>query len=86
MHRVDHATKPFSTDDVLEADRLPFGQRGWSRWRSVVSTGMGASLVVVLGEFGHEVVEMILAEGDEMVEAFRLDHLNKSLDPGIEVG
>ena len=36
----------------------------------MVSLRMGAGLVVVLGEFGHEVVEMDLAEGDEMIEAY----------------
>ena len=37
---------------------------------------MVSGLVVMVCEFGHEVVKMILTEGDGMVEAFRLDRLD----------
>lgn len=40
----------------------------------------------MLDELRDEMVEMILAERNEMVEAFGLDRLHKSFDPGIQVG
>ena len=52
----------------------------------MVSIGVRARLVVVLYEFANQVIEMILAEGNEMVEAFSLYHLNKTFHPGVEIG
>lgn len=36
--------------------------------------------VVVLDILAHQVVEMLLAEDQEVIEAFDLDSLNKPLD------
>ena len=52
----------------------------------MVSMRVRAGLVIVLYEFTNQVVEMILAEGNEMVEAFRLDGLNETFDTGVEIG
>ena len=86
MHRLDHATKPFSKNNLFETDRLPFGHRRLVFERPVVSIGVRTRLVVVNNEFANQVIEIILAERYEMAEAFRLDRLYESFDPGIQVG
>ena len=43
----------------------------------MASDHAGACRVVVLDKFGHEVVEMPLAEDDEFIQAFQLDRLNE---------
>ena len=47
---------------------------------------MRSRLVVVVDEHANQIIEMIVAEGDEMVEAFGLDGLNKTFDPCIQIG
>ena len=49
------------------------------------SNRIRSHFVVVLSELGNQVVEMIASERDEMIKAFRLDHLNESFDAGIEI-
>ena len=48
--------------------------------------GVRSRFVIVLDKFANQVVEMILAEGNEMVETFGLDCLHKTFDPGVEIG
>ena len=86
MHGLDHTPKPFFADDLLKLNRLPLGHRRLITRRPMVSMRVRARLVIVLYEFTNQVVEMILAEGNEMVEAFGLNGLNKSFDPGVEIG
>ena len=62
MHRLDHATKPFSTNNLFETDRLPFGHRRLVFERPVVSIGVRTRLVVVNNEFANQVIDIILAE------------------------
>ena len=52
----------------------------------MVSMRVRSRFVVVLDKFANQVIEMILAEGNEMVEAFRLDGLNETFDTGVEIG
>ena len=52
----------------------------------MVSVGVRTGLVVMVDELANQIVEMILAEGDEMVETFGLDGLDESLDPCIQIG
>ena len=73
MHGLDHAPKPFSADDLLDLNRLPLRHGRLLTRGPMVSMRVRAGLVIVLYEFTNQVVEMILAEGNEMVEAFRLD-------------
>lgn len=44
----------------------------------MISDHAGAGRVVVLDKFGHEVVEMPIAEDDELAQAFQRDRLNES--------
>ena len=41
---------------------------------------------IVLAVFAAEIVEMVAAEHDEMVQAFLLDRLDEALDKGTSVG
>ena len=52
----------------------------------MVSMRMRSRLVVVFDELANQIVEMILAEGDEVIETFVLDGLNKTFNSGIQVG
>ena len=52
----------------------------------MVSIGVRSRLVVMVDELANQIVEMILAEGDEMVETFGLDGLNKTFNSGIQIG
>ena len=85
MHRLDHTPKPFSTDDFFKPNRLPLGHWRLITRRPMVSMRVRSRFVVVLDKFANQVVEMILAEGNEMVEAFGLNGLNKSFDPGVQI-
>ena len=85
MHRLDHTAKPFFADDLLKPNRLPLGHRRLLTRGPMVSMRVRARFVVVLDKFANQVVEMILAEGNEMVEAFGLNGLNKSFDPGVQI-
>jgi hypothetical protein len=69
MHGLDHAPKPFSADDLLKPNRFPLGHGRLLTRGPMVSMRVRAGLVIVLYEFTNQVVEMILAEGNEMVEA-----------------
>ena len=84
--RLDHAAESFPADNVFKPNRLPLGFRSLVAGRSVVSIRVRTGFIVMLDELRDEMVEMIPAEGNEMVEAFSLDRLYKSLDPGIQVG
>ena len=52
----------------------------------MASVGVRTGLVVMVDELANQIVEVVLAEGDEMVETFVLDGLDESLDPGIQIG
>lgn len=41
--------------------------------------------VVIINEFRNEIIEMCLAESDEMVQGFVFNRLYNSFDPGIEI-
>jgi hypothetical protein len=69
MHRLDHTAKPFSADDLLKPNRLPLVHRCLLTRGPMVSMRARPRFVIVLYEFTNQVVEMILAEGNEMVEA-----------------
>ena len=84
--RLDHATKLFTTDNLCEANRFPFGNGPLITRRPMVSVGVRSRLVVVLDELTNQIVEVVFAEGDEMVETFGLDGLDESLDPCIQIG
>ena len=47
----------------------------------MVSIGVRTGLVVIVGELANQIVEVVFAEGDEMVETFDLSGLDGSLDP-----
>ncbi len=51
----------------------------------VVSTLVGSFLVIMNGILTAQVIEMPLAEYNEMVKAFLLDRLNESFDKRIRV-
>ena len=86
MHRLDHAAKPLSTCNLFEKNRLPFGHGRLVTRRPVVSVRMWAGLVVVLREFANQIIEVILAEGDKVIEAFGLDCLNETFDLCVQIG
>ena len=52
----------------------------------MVSMGVRPRLVVVFDKFANQLVEMILAKSNKMVETFGLDCLHKTFDPGAEIG
>ena len=85
MHGLDHASKPFSADNLLKVNRLPL-RHGCLLTRPMVSMGMRPRFVIVLDKFANQVVKMILAEGNKMIETFGLDRLHKTFDPGVEIG
>ena len=86
MHGLDHAPKPFSADDLLKANRFPLRHGRLLKRRPMVSMGVRTRFVIVLDKFANQVVEMSLAEGNEMVETFGLDRLHKTFDSGVEIG
>lgn len=45
----------------------------------------GACRVVVLDKLGHAVIEMPLAEDDEITQAFQLDRLNEPLAAAVQI-
>ena len=86
MHGLAHTPKPFTADNLFKANRLPFRHGRLLTRRPMVSMGMRPSFVVVLDKFANQVVEMILAKSNKMVEIFGLDRLNKTFHPGVEIG
>ena len=86
MHGHDHAAKPVSADDLLDSNRLPLRHGRLLKRRPMVSMEVRARFVIVLDKFANQVVEMILAEGNKMVETFGLDRLHKTFDSGVEIG
>ena len=46
--------------------------RSLTNWRKMISHHAGPGRVVILDELGHEVIQMPLAEDDELAEAFQL--------------
>ena len=52
----------------------------------MVSIGVRSRLVVMVDELANRIVEVVFAEGNEMVETFGLDGLDESLDPCIQIG
>ena len=54
--------------------------------RPMVSKGVRPRFVIVLDKFANQVVKMILAKSNKMVETFGLDRLHKTFDPGVEIG
>ena len=72
--------------DLLKLNRLPLRHWRLITRRPMVSMRVRSRFVVVLDKFANQVIEMILAEGNEMVEAFRLDGLNETFDTSVEIG
>ena len=83
MHRLDHAAKLLATFNVLELDGGPLGDFGLVARRSVVSTAVRAIGVIVGRERLDQVVEVVAAKNDEVLQAFMLDRLDDSLRSGI---
>ena len=86
MHRLDHAAKPLSTDNVFNSNGFPFGRRILIRGRSMVSVGVRARFIVMVGELTNQIFEVVIAKRNEMIEAFGLDHLNKTFHPCVQIG
>ena len=85
MHRLDHAAELLATFNVLELDGRPLGDVGLITRRPVVSSAMRATGVVVSRERFDQVVEVVTAKNDEMVQDLVLDRLDDSLDSGVQV-
>ena len=85
MHRLDHAAKLLATFNVLELDGRPLGDVDLITRRSVVSMAMRAIGVEVSREGFDQIVEMIAAKNDEVLQALMLDRLDDSLDSRVQV-
>ena len=85
MHRLDHAAKLLATFNVLELDGRPLGDVDLITRRSVISVAMRAIGVEVSREGFDQIVEMIAAKNDEVLQALMLDRLDDSLDSRVQV-
>ncbi len=60
--------------------------RNISQRRQMPSFRVRPMLVVVFHELIDDVIEMPLAEQDELVEAFMFDRLDEPLNPSVQIG
>ena len=83
MHRLHHAAELLATLNVLELDGGPLGDFGLVARRSVVSTAVRAIGVIVGRERLDQIVEMVAAKNNEVVQNLMLDRLDDSLDSRV---
>ena len=83
MHRLDHAAELLATFNFFELDDRPLGDVNLLTRRPVVSMAMWPVVVIVLCENLDQVVEVVAAKNDEVLQAFMLDRLDDSLRSGI---
>ena len=83
MHRLDHAAQLLTTFNVVEPDGRPLRNLDLITRRPVVSMAMRAIGVEVGRERLDQVVEVVAAKNDEVLQAFMLDRLDDSLRSGI---
>jgi len=76
----------FLAVDLIELDRLEFWRRLSTTVRQIFSRAVRSMFVVIINEFRNKIIEMHLAESDEMVQGFVFNRLHKPLDPGIQIG
>ena len=84
--RLDQPAEMFLTVDLTEFDRLEFWRRLSTTVRQIFSRAVRSMFVVIINEFRNKIIEMHLAESDEMVQGFVFNRLHKPLDPGIQIG
>ena len=83
MHRLDHAAKLLATFNVLELDGRPLRDVGLITRRPVVSVAVRAVGVEVGRERLDQVVEMVAAKNDEVIQYLVLDTLDHALHPRV---
>ena len=72
-------------DDVIEYDRLVFRRRIGARWRQEISRRVRPVVVVIADVLTDEIVEVLLAADQEIVQAFLLDALNHPFTACVEI-
>ena len=83
MHRLDHAAELLATFNFFELDDRPLGDVNLLTRRPVVSMAMWPVVVIVLCENLDQVVEMVAAKNNEVVQNLVLDRLDDSLDSRV---
>lgn len=82
---LDQSTKPFVTDDSFEYDRLVLRRRIGTGGRQEVSRRVCPVFVVITGVLADEIVQMLLATDQKVVQAFLLNTLNYAFTAGVEI-
>ena len=82
---LDQPTEPFVADDLIEYDRLIFRRRIGTGRRQEISRRMRSLSVIIANVLTDEIVEVLLATDQEIVQAFVLDRLDHSFTTGIQV-
>ncbi len=67
---LDQPTESLVADDLIENDRLVFPRRIGAGGRQEISGRVRAVVVVITGIFTYQIVEMLLAKNQEVVQAF----------------
>jgi len=80
------ATKFFVANDLLTFGKRVVNRRPLPSKRSVVQGLMRTNFVVVLQVRSDEVIEVLLAEDSEKVQALEFDRLYPSLDKSVLIG
>ena len=85
FERRDESANVASHPDLIELQRLDLV---WnlSDWRQVIPDHARSSAVVIRSELSQQVIQMSLAEDDELRQTFQLDRLNEPFASAVEVG
>lgn len=78
------SAKVVPTDEVVRLWR-GIRQSGWPNRETVVDSLVWPEGVIVSGILLHEMIQVVFAEGDEMVENFLLDRLNDPFAVGVQI-
>ncbi len=84
--RPDQSSEMFLAVDLIESDCLEFWRGLGTAGRQMFSCTVRSMFVVIINKFRNKIIEMCLAECDEMVQGFVFNRLHKPFDPGIQIG